>query len=99
MGKLISNLLENQVYSIGLYAFEGETMDVWRRNKIKIAKPSTNSIENKLHINDSESKATFINFSKIIDKNNLWTTKKLKRLVGVYVKHLLYQVTNMMGQF
>lgn len=78
MGKLISNLLKNQVYSIGLYAYAGETMDVWRRNKIKITKPSTNSIENKLHINDSESKATFINFSKIIDKNNLWTTKKIK---------------------
>jgi erythromycin esterase len=78
MGKLISNLLKNQVYSIGLYAYAGETMDVWRRNKIKIAKPSTNSIENKLHINDSESKATFINFSKIIDKNNLWTTEKIK---------------------
>ena len=78
MGKLISNLLKNQVYSIGLYAYAGETMDVWRRNKIKITKPSTNSIENKLHINDSESKATFINFSKIIDKNNLWTTEKIK---------------------
>jgi erythromycin esterase len=79
MGKLLNDFYGNRIYNIGLYAYKGEIMDVWRRSKITIATPSSNSLENYLHINGLNNKATFLNFSNgPPDKNNLWTTQQVK---------------------
>lgn len=83
LGKKLNDLYGKEIYNIGLYSYQGELMDI-QRKKIKISKPSENSLEDILTINKyisfiPKKCGYFINLNNVlVTKENSWMDNRLK---------------------
>jgi erythromycin esterase len=83
LGKKLNNIYGKKIYNVGLYSYQGELMDI-QRKKIKISKPSENSLEDILTVNKFVSFTPqkfgyFINLNNVkVTKENSWMNIPLK---------------------